>query len=255
MELTPYALEAARKAVDCDSDSAEAHAALAGVRCILQYDWHGAETEFKLAERLNPDCMEFLGWYSGYLSVAGRWSEAIECARRLELRSSFAPFVTAHVGKVFYLCGQYEEAISRLEAVLSTVPGMVMAQEFLGMALCAVGRLQAGLHWLTKAVEVANGAPAYLGPLGHYLAASGNLRAAREIAERLDAASLRQYVPATQRAAVWVGLEDYDRAFQLLDEGFAERDFFLTLARIWPPLSPIRDDPRFVVLLEHLGLG
>ncbi|OGD19211.1 MAG: hypothetical protein A2W03_15350 [Candidatus Aminicenantes bacterium RBG_16_63_16] len=54
-------------------------------------------------------------------------------------------------------------------------------------------------------------------------------------------------------ANAWLG--DKDKAFSLLEEGYAERDARLTHIKSEPSLGPLRDDPRFTNLLRRIGLG
>lgn len=252
--LAPVALEMAAKAVGCDPESANAHAVLGAVRTIFQFDWAGAEEEFLEAARLNPDSTALLGWYSGHLAVLGRPDEAIQAATRLEVNEAHSLFITAHVAKVLYYCGDYEAAISRFRSILALVPTMDLAHGLLGLALCAQGDMAQGLFHLQRGAELTGRCDVSLGPLAHYLAQSGKVLQAEEIALELERRSAVRYVPATQIAMAWAGLGRVDEAFHALDRAAEEKDFFLTLLKIWAPLQGLRSDPRFAALLQRVGL-
>jgi serine/threonine-protein kinase len=253
-DLAPVAIEMAARAVGCDPDSADAHAVLGAVRSIFQHDWPAAEAEYMVAAQLNPDSVDLLGWYSGHLAVLGRADEAMHTARRLEVLDAHSPFITAHVAKVLYFCGEYEAASSRFESIIAFAPQMDMAHGFLGMALCAGGDIAQGICHLERAADLTGRADGYLGPLGHYLAKSGKALRAQEIAQELESRSAVHYVPATQIAIVWAGLGQIDKVFRCLNQAVEDNDFFLSLLKIWPPFQAVRDDPRFVAILRRLGL-
>ena len=85
------------------------------------------------------------------------------------------------------------------------------------MTLCARGVLVRGIRHLEIAADLTDRAAGHLGPLGHYLAKSGNVLRARETAQELESRSAIGYVPATQVAIVWAGLGEFDKAFRCLD--------------------------------------
>jgi tetratricopeptide (TPR) repeat protein/TolB-like protein len=254
LDLAPVAIEMAARAVGCDPDSADAHAVLGAVRSIFQHDWSAAEAEYTVAAQLNPDSADLLGWYSGHLAVLGRADQATHTARRLEVLDAHSPFITAHVAKVFYFCGDYGAASSRFESIIAFAPQMDMAHGFLGMALCAGGDIARGICHLERAADLTGRADGYLGPLGHYLAKSGKVLRAQDIAQELENRAAAGYVPATQIALVWAGLGQIDKVFRCLNQAVEDNDFFLSLLKIWPPFQAVRDDPRFVAILQRLGL-
>ena len=84
-DALPRALFAARKAVELDPQSAEAHASL-GLVLSHRWEWAEADAEFRRALQLNPGYANAHHWYADYLSIHGRHDEAISESRRaLEL--------------------------------------------------------------------------------------------------------------------------------------------------------------------------
>jgi hypothetical protein len=66
--------------------------------------------------------------------------------------------------------------------------------------------------------------------------------------------AVSRYVPAYDRAIVYIGTGDIDRAFEWLDRTFDERSGWLAYLQVEPRLDPIRSDPRFSKLCERVGL-
>jgi len=56
-------------------------------------------------------------------------------------------------------------------------------------------------------------------------------------------------------AALYALLGDRDRAFALLEQAYAEKDWTLREVNLNPMLDPLRGDPRFTKLLKKLNLG
>lgn len=80
-ESFPKAETAALKALELDENMAEAHAALGYLRLHFDWDWPGAEAEFRRALELNFGYANAHHWYSHYLLAMGRPDEAFQAAR------------------------------------------------------------------------------------------------------------------------------------------------------------------------------
>jgi TolB-like protein/DNA-binding winged helix-turn-helix (wHTH) protein/Tfp pilus assembly protein PilF len=72
----PKAKVAALRALQLDPQAPEAHTSLAKYKFMHDWDWAGAEAEFKRALALRPDYTLAHQWYGEYLSAAGRPEEA-----------------------------------------------------------------------------------------------------------------------------------------------------------------------------------
>ena len=83
-EAYPRALAAAKKAVELDDSSAEAHASLAFDEYYWNWNVQGAERDFRRAIKLNPNYAVAHQWYANFLASAGRAPEALEELNRAE---------------------------------------------------------------------------------------------------------------------------------------------------------------------------
>jgi serine/threonine-protein kinase len=82
----PQARVAALKALELDETLAEAHEQLAWTRAVFDWDWPGAEGEFRRALTLNPGSARGHLWYAFLLHWQRRYAEAVtELDRALEL--------------------------------------------------------------------------------------------------------------------------------------------------------------------------
>jgi len=130
-EAYPRELAAAKKAVELDDASAEAHNSLAFVTFYWTWDAATAEREFKRALALNPDYVAAHHWYATFLMTIRRYPEAvaeIETARKLE--PSATPIV-ADKGLILYWAGQPEQGIALLKQIEAREPAFLSPHLYL----------------------------------------------------------------------------------------------------------------------------
>lgn len=65
------------RALALDDGLAEAHASLGRIRTSFDWDWTGAEEEFRRALALNPHYATAHQWYANLLLALGRTDDAI----------------------------------------------------------------------------------------------------------------------------------------------------------------------------------
>ena len=97
-------------------------------------------------------------------------------------------------------------------------------------------------------------APSLIGALGYGLGRLGRNAEARAILAELDEAAKKSYVTPFSRALVYIGLGDFDTAFEWLDRAVDERDVHILHLTVKPVYDPIRSDPRFHRLLRKMNL-
>jgi TolB-like protein/DNA-binding winged helix-turn-helix (wHTH) protein len=133
-EAFPRAKSAALKALDLDHTLAEGHTSLAYVRHHFDWDWAGAEEEYKRSIQLDPSNAITYLRYAEFLSNEGRHDEAI---REVRLAHELAPrslVVQSNIGRLLYYARRYDEAITELKAILADDSKRVYARIYL--ALC-----------------------------------------------------------------------------------------------------------------------
>jgi adenylate cyclase len=100
---------AALKAVAADPNLAEAYMILADAK-ETDWDWAGAEAEYKRALELNPGLARAHHWYAILLSDLKRHDEAIlEINRAVDLELSQRLY--ANPCQIYYLAGRFDEAL------------------------------------------------------------------------------------------------------------------------------------------------
>jgi serine/threonine-protein kinase len=238
--------EAARKAIAIDSFSGEAHAALGNALAMGDWDWKGARAEFVRAIQLTPGSADVHAWYAiNYLLPMNQLDDAdAEIRRALEIdpASFFANFVAGFIA----VCrGQFDEALQRYDRTIAIYGDFADLHWDRGMALAFAGRKAEALDSFRRACQVRRQMDWTPGPVD--LALLGETAKARE---RLREKPERAIEWA--RAAALVG--DLDRAMELLEQAFRERDTQLVYVKPDRRFANLRPDARFQDLLRRMGL-
>jgi serine/threonine protein kinase/Tfp pilus assembly protein PilF len=246
---------AVQKAIELDDTSVEAHESLGYLREIEDWDWSGAEKEYKRAIELNPNAGRYD--YADILALTGRMDEAVtEKERDLEL-DPLAHNANANVGMTLYHARQYDRAIAAASKGLELEPKTPAPHDVLGLVYEQEGQLDRAITEFQKAraLQSSVGGPARrLAALGHAYAISGKTAEAQGVLAQMKRASRQFSVPSFEFAIVYLGLGQKDEAFRWMDRAFNERPSDLPSIKIDPRFEGLHSDPRYQVLLRRMGL-
>jgi DNA-binding winged helix-turn-helix (wHTH) protein/TolB-like protein/Flp pilus assembly protein TadD len=253
-QLYPHAEDAAAKAVQLDNSLAAAHASLALASFHYGWNWAEAEKEFQSAVALNPTDAMVRAWYAQYLAAMGRNKEAIDQGERAQQLDPVSPTVNTAVGRILYWNRDYDRAIERFQKVILIEPQFSNAHTRLGVTYLAKGDLAEAVREFETARALSDPDPYLDGLSGYAKALSGDKKGARKLLENLISRSGSQYVPAFSIALVYIGLGEHTRALDWLEKSYQDRSTYMVYAKIDALLDPLRSEPRFIGLIQHMGL-
>lgn len=245
---------AATKAVELDDSLAEAHTELANLAGTEDYDWTGAEREFRRAIELNPGNAGAHYFHAMNLMSMGHWEEAsaeIESARQLDPVSII---INANIGLVYYYARQSDRAIEAERKALELAPNTAFIYESLGLAYLQKGMYREAISHLQKAVDLSKGFPQYQAELAYGYEAEGNHPQAGRILVNLESRSRREYVSSYSLAVACVALGERDAALAQLRKAYEAREDLVAVLKIEPLFDSLHTDPRFQDLLRRIGL-
>ena len=247
----------ARKAVDAalaiDGASSEAHVVLGTLKLAAEYDWVGAEREFRRALELSPSSADAYDFYGRLCSALGRQDESIAMQRRaqelnpIENRSDYANSLLR--------AGRYEEARDEAKRAVDLDPLYDRLRATLGWALVRLGRHDEGITELEKAVSLTPSSTAWLAQLGQAYAEAGRVADARDILRRLTELATRQYVSPYHMAYVLTGLGEHDGAMDWLEKAYEQKAGAVYGIKGSFLFVALRSNPRFVALLRKMNLA
>jgi serine/threonine protein kinase/tetratricopeptide (TPR) repeat protein len=253
-EAFPKAKEAALNAIALDETLGEAHNSLAYVVYQHYWDFADGEREFKRAIELNPNYATAHFWYGEFLMTQGRFDEAFREANiALEL-DPVSVVINFFWGNLYEAAGQIEKSVEQYLKTLEMDPDFALACNFLGISYAQLERYPEAIAAGKKAVEISGGSSLYMSYLGWTYGRAGKDEEARKILEELQELSNKQYVSPYLIATVYLGLGEYDKAFEWLDKAYEDRCEFLSYIKTDAVFDPVREDPRFAELLKKIGL-
>ena len=254
-EAFPKAKAAAERAIQLDDRLAEAHTSLGLVRFQYDWDWNGAEGEFRRALDLAPGYPSGHQFYADFLKAMGRFEEAIAQMSSAQQLDPLSMSINTGLGHVLYLSRQYDRAIEQYRKALDMDPGFVQAHLWFGRPYLQKGMFQEAIAEVQEAVRLSSGSTISLAVLGHAYAAAGNRTEAERILKTLMERAETEYLPSYWIALIYTGLADKDRAFDWLERARQERSSWLVWIGVEPRFDGLRSDPRFMRLIEQMGLG
>ena len=253
-EAMPKAKAYSERALALDDTLPAAHVSLGYVKGLYEWDWPGAEREFKRAIELNPNFPDAHFAYGlTYLAPMGRTKEALdelEIARRLDPLSLV---INTYTGLLLTFNNQVGPAIEQYKKTLDLDPTFVVARGDLAMAYMSLGRFPEAEAEL-KRVREQTDSPALFPNDAFLLACEGKREDALKALAHgplLHAGS--RLVRPTSVANVYAQLGDKENAMLWLNKAYAERDGMLAYTNAWH-FEKMHGDPRFNALLGKLGL-
>lgn len=253
-EAMPLAKAAANNALQIDATLAEAHASLGYVKLSYDWDWSGAEKDFRRSIELNPSYSTSRLWYGHHLMVMRRPDEARkEFTRAVELDPLSVPCSIA-LGYSFYCARQFEEAIQQYRKTLEIAPEVPFAFYELSLAYSGRRSYEEAFAEAQRGYRYSGGEAAAAMLVGRSHALLGRRQEARGELARLERMMKETYVPSLYRACIYSALEEPDKAFDSLRKACDERCNSLIFMNIEPLLDNLRADPRFQTLSAQVGL-
>ena len=253
-EAFPLAMSAARKALELNGDLAEAYPAIALVKVYSQWDWDGAESDFKRGIRLKPSYATAYHWYSILLRDRGRFDEAITAARRALDLDPLSLIVNANLGDAYFFARRYDDAIRQHRAGRDLDPSFAPTHLYLGMAFAQKGQLDSALTECRTARSLASDGDLGLGGLGYVLGRAGKDAEARDVLRKLEADARGGAAVSFDIGLVEVGLGNHPAAIEWLGRACRDQPSGIKDLGVDPRLDPVRKDPGFKELLRRTRL-
>ena len=247
-EMIPKAKDAALKALSLDNDLAEAHTALGLILNQSDYDFAGAERQFKRAIELNPNYATAHQYYAELLSQLLKHEESIvEIQRALKI-DPLSLIINRIYAHILLNARRYDEAIAQIKKTLEIDANFAPAHTTLSSIYWAKGNHSESVEEFAKYQEL----------LGEY-------QKAARIREVFAKAGLKGYLQERIReqqpsdrssfsvAIYLTELGEKDKAFAELEKAYEKREASMMFLKVNPRFDHLRDDPRFEALLRKVG--
>src|SRR5450432_78386 len=245
---------AAMGALRLDADLGEAHAPLAAVLWLHDWQWPEAQTEFNRSLALNPAQPTANHWYAEYLMTMGHHSEAIARMQKSQELDRLSLIISVAIGWALYMARRYAEAIEQLQRTVEMDPNYPVTYWILGLVLRKMGRYELAIAEGERGVNLSGGSSLMSAALAHTFAAAGRKKKAIHILEELTKLTKQKYVAPYFFAGIHIGLGEADRAIEFLEKSYEERSHWLMYLHLDPSMDELRSNPPFQDLLGRVGL-
>lgn len=243
------------KALELDETLGQAHASLGFFRFLYDWDFAGAEREFRRALGLSPNYAEAHHWYAIYLANLGRNDEAEPHAHRAVQLDPLSLLMNMTAALNFYLARRYDKAVEQLQRIIEMDPNFMAARSVLGSVLAQKGLHDEAIGEYQKVMDLLKGATAaetsVRALIAYTLAKSGQRSDSLHL---LNAVIESGIAPPYLVAGIYTALQDHDAAFEWLEKAYEQRDIQLVSLKVDPTLDGLRSDPRFTALVRRVGL-
>ncbi|HEV2065116.1 MAG TPA: hypothetical protein VGS00_11270, partial [Thermoanaerobaculia bacterium] len=253
-EAVPKQRDAATRALVIDDSIAEAHASLADVRFLFEWDWAGAERGFRRAIALNPSHARAHQWYSNYLSAAGRFEQSFEEIRIARRLDPMDIMIRSDEGQAQSFAGNDERAIALLRQTVELDPKFSLAHIYFGLAALGGGDFSTAIAEAEQAKSLEKGDPNAIVLYGNACARAGRAEEARRALGQLEELVRTQYVDSFAFAFLYVGMGQKEKALDALEKAYEERSPRLVFLRVMRAFEPLRNERRFQSLVLRLKI-
>jgi TolB-like protein/Tfp pilus assembly protein PilF len=249
----PKAKTAAMQALEIDGTLAEAHTSLGLVKEHFEWDWAGAEREFRSAIELNPNSANAHHWYGDYLANMNRFEEGLRETKKAQELDPLSLIINTTIGWQLYLTRQDDQAIEQLHKVLEIDPRFAPARRILEEVYARMGKQKEAVAEREKVLSL-SGSPELAASLEEDFAKSGYRGVLQNWLEGLTEISKHGYVSSYSIAEAYMRIEDKEKAIEWLEKAYEEHDSGLVSLGVEPMFDPVRSDTRFQVILRRMKL-
>jgi TolB-like protein/Flp pilus assembly protein TadD len=254
MNSFPRAKEAAIHAIELDENLAEAINSLAAIKLLYDWNWKEAEKGFIKALKINPSYVQAYTWYALYLSSHRRFNEAKSKLYQAIEIDPLSAMVQTDLAQVFYHEGNYEQAIKEYQKSLKLDSTYVYTYAYLGQSYAMHNMLDEAEKAFKYAVQLTEKKdPATLAGLAYVYARQKRTEMAMKIVRQLENIGDGFYVHPVYLAIIYTALGEQSEAFYWLEKGYEERSEWMIFLQVEHMLDPLRNDERFINLVNRMN--
>ena len=243
----PQAKAAVAKALQLDPSLARAHLALGLILLGSEWNWSGAENQYRIALKLNPNCADCHSEYGVLLAGLGREDEATAQTNQAIELDPLSSLYRNWLDAIAFFSRQYDLSIKLAEN---------LGDEWaMSVGLCYLQKKMypEAIAYAEKGIARTGRLNDNLGLLALMYGLGGRKSETRKIIGELKERSRHHYVFPSVFAYAYLGLGEKDRALTYLEQAYEEQDPALFYLKVSPLLDPLRSEPRFQVLLRRVN--
>lgn len=217
-----------------------------------EWAWERARADLQQALQMNPSAWQPWLDLAKLESDRGNHTRAVELAEKGQVVDPHNALNVIGMAEILYFARRYPEALRQADLAIELEPDFSFNHLWRAMILLGMGRAEEAALAAWAADSLTGGHPGTLAIYARAEAEAGRPETALKVLDSIFVST--QYVPGTLVAVVYMGLGEFDKAFEEFERAVAERDWFIAELAVHPLADPVRDDPRLRPLLARMGL-
>jgi tetratricopeptide (TPR) repeat protein len=224
------------------------------VREHFEWDWAGAEQEFKRAIELNPNSATAHHWYGAYLANMGRSDEGLRETKKAQELDPLSLIINTSLGWQLYVGRHNDQAAEQLRKVLDIDAKFAPARRMLEEVYAQMGKQKEAVAEREKILSL-SGSPELAASIEEDFSKTGYKGVLQSWLDGLTEISKHGYVSSYSIAQAYMRMGERQKAFGWLEKAYEEHDSGLVSLAVEPMFDPVRPDPRFRDILRRMKLA
>jgi DNA-binding winged helix-turn-helix (wHTH) protein/TolB-like protein/Tfp pilus assembly protein PilF len=253
-ESVPRARAAVLKALEMDDGLAEAHATLGFIKFRHDWDFAGADHEFRRSLELDANYSEAHQWYGFYLLAVGRKDEADGEMTRAQSLDTLSINFNSNLALYLFFTRQYDRSVQQCRKTLEMEPNSFLSRYALGLSYEQQGLNKEAIAEFQKAQALSADDVGTIVAIGHALVKDGGEKDARQLLRKIEDQAKESYVPPYSIAILHAGLGEKAQTLEWLERAFQDRSLRPVWLKFDPRLDFLRQDRELGELVRRVGL-
>ena len=242
-------------ALKYDEGLAEAHTSLASIKAVTDWDWQGAENEYRRAIELNPKYATAHHWYAAQLLLQGRLDEALREIKQAQQLDPLSLGINKDFAVILLYARDYDKALEQCRKTLEIEPHFGAMSTYIAQIYELKQKYPEAVAELEKAHATDPEDSEITYALAQAYALMGKRNEALKISNELSQPANKNVFLPKEAAYLFALLGEKERAIAILQK--AAEDHYLPVAEIKmdPRFVDLRKDQRLSELLVKIGLS
>jgi serine/threonine-protein kinase len=242
-------------ALKYDDSLAEAHTSLASIKAVTDWDWQGAENEYRRAIELNPKYSTAHHWYAAQLLLQGRLDQALQEIKKAQQLDPLSLGINKDFAVILLYARDYDKALEQCRKTLEIEPHFGAMSTYIAQIYELKQKYPDAVAELEKAHAADPEDVEITYALGQAYALNGKKDQALKISNELNQPGKQKVSLPKEAAYLYALLGEKEQAVAILQK--AADDHYLAVAEVKmdPRFDELRKDARLVELLQKIGLS
>jgi len=242
---------AAKRALEIDSEQAEAHSALSRIMFMADESHEIRRAELLRALELNPNLAEAYWALAQEAGSDGRGDEMVSASEKAYKLDPLSPDVVRLLGIAYFYTGREDQMLDHAKKTLHL--NRYGTHRYLFDYYVSKRDYQEAERELKEMERIGPTLEYTCLNRGYLAAVMGDNKTAREMIDKLDATHKPGWARSSSAGIIYLALGEIDRFFEYMFMAVGDGTVPITTLRYNPLVAKARSDPRFAEIFRKAG--